>query len=158
MIDIDYLQRYFEPIVEADKEPFVLVSQTTFKEDGKLQIETNEEVINFKKIDNSITDDIIENSINLVAKVYSKNFIQKMFLKSQKNLDKVFSEFIEGEFIYTNQQTFDNLTNLSIYILPIIDDNLPDNIIIKGNRQRLVYFKSNKVNYNPEAFRVIKLV
>lgn len=158
MIDLDYLQRYFEPIVEADKEPFVLVSQTTFKEDGKLQIETNEEVINFKEIDNSITDDIIENSINLVAKVYPKNFIQKMFLKSKKNIDKVFSEFIEGEFIYTNQQTFDNLTNLSIYILPIIDDNLPDNIIIKGNRRRLVYFKSNKVNYNPEAFRVIKLV
>lgn len=158
MIDIDNLQKYFEPIIEADKEPFVVVSQSTFKENGKLQYETTEEFVDFRKIKSSIVDDIVENSPKIIAKVYPKNFFQRIFLKSKKNLNHVFSEVSEFDFIYTNQQTFDNLLNLSVYILPIIDNSIPNDIIIKGSRQRLVYFKNNKVNFDLESFRIIHLV
>jgi len=158
MIDIDNLQKYFEPIIEADKEPFVIVSQITFKENGKLQYETTEEFVDFREIKSSIIDDIVENSPKIIAKVYPKNFFQRIFLKSKKNLNSVFSVVSEFDFIYTNQQTFDNLLNLSVYILPIIDNSIPNDIIIKGSRQRLVYFKNNKVNFDLESFRIIHLV
>lgn len=158
MTDIDNLEKYFEPIIEADKEPFTIVSKITFKENGKLRYETTEEFIDFREINSSIVDDIVEKSQKIVAKVYSKNFFERIFLKSKNNLNKTFSETSEFDFVYTSQKTCDNLLNLRIYILPIIDNSIPDNIIIKGNRQRLICFKNNKVNFNIESFRVIQLV
>lgn len=158
MIDIDNLQKYFEPIIEADKDPFVIVSQITFKENGKLQYETTEEFVDFREIDSNIIQDIVEKSPRIICKVYPKNFFQRIFLKSKKNLNNVFSVVSEFDFIYTNQQTFDNLLNLSVYILPIIDNSIPNDIIIKGSRKRLVYFKNNKVNFDLESFRIIHLV
>jgi hypothetical protein len=47
MINIDNFQKYFEPIIEVDSNPFQLVSQTTYKENGKLQSKTYEESIEF---------------------------------------------------------------------------------------------------------------
>ena len=61
MTNIDNFQKYFEPIIEVDSNPFQLVSQTTYKENGKLQSQTYEESIQLKTIDSDLLKDIIEN-------------------------------------------------------------------------------------------------
>ena len=54
MTNIDNFQKYFEPIIEVDSNPFQLVSQTTYKENGKLQSQTYEESIELKTIDSDL--------------------------------------------------------------------------------------------------------
>ena len=79
MINIDNFQKYFEPIIEANSNPFQLVYQTTYKENGKLQSQTHEESIELKTIDSDLLKDIIENSESDIVRLYSHNLFQRLF-------------------------------------------------------------------------------
>ena len=158
MINIDNFQRYFEPIIEVDSNPFQLVSQTTYKENGKLQSQTYEESIELKTIDSDLLKYIIENSESDIIRLYPHNFFQRLFNNKKKNLLKTLKDINSDEFIFMSQSTFDKLLHLGIYVTPIIDD-IGEDIILIASRERLVIRQSDKleVNYNTDCFRILRL-
>jgi hypothetical protein len=158
MINIDNFQKYFEPIIEANSNPFQLVYQTTYKENGKLQSKTYEESIELKPIDSDLLEDIIENSKSDIVRLYPKNFFQRLFNNNKKTLLSILENINPDEFIFMNQSTFDKLLHLGIYVNPIIDDISDDTILI-ASRERLVIRQSDKleVNYNTDCFRTLRL-
>jgi hypothetical protein len=159
MINIDNLQKYFEPIIEADLNPFQLISQTTFKENGTLQHQTIEETITLEELQTDLIQSIIDKSQHQVVKFYATNFIQKLFNSNKKkNLLKILQNIGPEEFLFMSQSTFDRLLDRGVYIIPIIDE-IGEDIIIIATRDRLVYRHTEKIeiNYNPDCFKVIKL-
>ena len=158
MINIDNFQKYFEPIIEVDSNPFQLVSQTTYKENGKLQSKNYEESIELKPIDSDLLEDIIENSKSDIVRLYPKNFFQRLFNNNKKNLLRILENINPDEFIFMNQSTFDKLLHLGIYVNPIID-NINEDIILIASRERLVIRQYDKleVNYNTDCFRTLRL-
>jgi len=158
MINIDNFQKYFEPIIEVDSNPFQLVSQTTYKENGKLQSKTYEESIELKPIDSDLLEDIIENSKSDVVRLYPKNFFQRLFNNNKKTLLSILENINPDEFIFMNQSTFDKLLHLGIYVNPIID-NINEDTILIASRERLVIRQYDKleVNYNTDCFRTLRL-
>ena len=158
MINIDNFQKYFEPIIEVDSNPFQLVSQTTYKENGKLQSQTYEESIELKTIDSDLLKDIIENSESDTVRLYPHNFFQRLFNNKKKNLLKTLKHINSDEFIFMSQSTFDKLLHLGIYVIPIID-NIDEDIILIASRERLIIRQSDKleVNYNTDCFRTLRL-
>ena len=88
-MNIDNLQKYFEPIIEVQENPFYLISQKTYKEDGKVQSQIFEEKIILKTImtDNLISDIIRNKKIEMID-FYPTNFFTKLFNNKKKNLLK----------------------------------------------------------------------
>lgn len=158
MINIDNFQKYFEPIIEVNSNPFQLVSQITYKENGQLKSETFKESIELIAIDSDLLKDILKKSESEVVRLYTHNLFQKLFINKKKNLLRILKKIDNDKFIFMNQYTFDKLLNMGIYLNPIIDD-IGEDIILISSITRLIIRQSDKleVNYNKDCFRTLRL-
>jgi hypothetical protein len=158
-MNIDNLQKYFEPIIEVQENPFYLISQKTYKEDGKVQSQIFEEKIILKTImTDDLISDIIGNKKIEMIDFYPTNFFTKLFNNKKKNLLKVFNNMSPDEFMFMSELTFQKILDFGIYIDPVFDD-IDDNIILITSRQRLIFRQNDKLelSYNLDFFKVFKL-
>jgi hypothetical protein len=152
MIDFNNL---FDPVIEANSNPFQIISKQVYKQNGEIKINNLSESIDLTPI-NSIIEDIIQNCEIEVIDFYPKGILQKIFKK--RNLNNL--KEINSNLILISQNTKSKLSKYSVVIEDHYEIDIED-ILIIGDRGRLVRRKTEigiEVNYDRSLFKVFKLI
>ncbi len=152
MIDYSELSKYFDDIIEAQNNPFIISYSETYKEHGDVKTKYLKEEIHLEKVDSIISLIINNNNIEEID-YYPKKFFRRLLnIKNQKNLR---FDGNESNFVFMSEKTQKEFkTNCVIY--PIEEDNK----IIIGTRTRLIYqIKGDDIyiNLDKSKFRTVIL-
>lgn len=131
MIDETKLYLYFDDVIEANSNPFLISQRVTYKEDGKVKSKFINEEIQLEKAD-SITDPILNNQNVEEVDYYPKTFLKRLFkINSKKEL------LFEGgsdHFVMMSKSTEKIYkTNCPVYHIE------EDDKVIIGKRSRIIY-------------------
>lgn len=152
MIDFNNL---FDPVIEANSNPFQIKSKQVYKQNGEIKINNLSESIDLIPI-KSITEDIIQNCEIETIDFYPKSILQKIFKK--RNLNNL--KEINSNLILISQNTKSKLSKYSVSIKEHYELDIED-ILIIGDRGRLIWRKTEigiEVNYDRSLFKVFKLI
>ncbi len=155
---------YFLDVINTDTNPYLLISQQVYKENGQLKSITNKKEI---KLHNSNDQNFFVDLFNIVKDsndiqlidFYPKNIIQKIF--SRKNINNLIEidTLLDTNYIITS----DSIRKMLKTECEIISQTNIDfkNIIIIANRNSTLYLKEKanefEFSVNNQDFKIYKL-
>lgn len=150
MTDNSDLYNYYDDVLEANSNPFLISQRVIYKENDQVKSKFVNEELYLEEV-NSFLDPILNNQNIEEVDYFPKTFFKKLFrIKSKKELG------FEGDsnyFVMMSKSTEKIFkTNCNVYY---IEEN---NKVIIGKRSRIVYQLVNDkilVNVNKENFKTI---
>jgi hypothetical protein len=150
MFDTSELYLYYDNVIQADSNPFLISERVIYKENGEVKSKFINEEISLEEV-NSFLQLILNNTQIEEVDFYPKTFFKKLFnIKSKKEIG------FEGDsnfFVMMSKSTKKIFkTNCQVYNIE------EDNKVIIGKRSRIVYqIKDGKlfINVNKDNFKTI---
>jgi len=155
MVDLAQISEIFDPVIIADKNPFIIETSLTKKVGGEIIIDRNKQTVHLFELDRDIIKKIIQLSPKSNLVIPKFNWINRLLFRVfKKKLQNKISK-IDSEFYLVSKNISDKFLQFGVE-LPDKKLIKLDNLIIIGSLNTVVIDEvSNKIWFDYTKFKVI---